>query len=115
MAHSAERHAWVYGVVGLVIGIFVGRLVGRLMVPGWRWPMGFPIGVPELFLMVGPLVFLAFWVVLIVAIVRGLGLLGRDRYRRLEDLPADFDDWHRRAHAQMMREAASADDPGRRG
>ena len=77
--------------------------------------MGGPVGVPELILLGSLLMFVAFWVVLIVAILRGLGLFGRDRNRRLEDLPADFDDWHRRAHAQMEREAASADDSGRRG
>ena len=111
MGQGDERRAWVFGVVGLVIGIFVGSL----MRPGLLFPFRGPIGVPELFLLGVPLLFIAFWVVLIVAIVRGLGLLGRDRTRRLEDLPADFDDWHRRAHAQMMREAASADDSGRRG
>ena len=111
MNQDGERRAWAYGAVGL----FIGLVVGLLMRPGWWFPMSGPIGVPELFVLAGALLFVTFWVVLIGAIVRGLGLLGRGRDRRLEDLPADFDDWHRRAHAQMMREAASADDPGRRG
>lgn len=111
MGQGDERRAWAYGVVGLVIGIFAGSL----MRPWLLFPLRGPIGVPELFVVGGSLLFITFWVILIGALVRGLGLLGRDRTRRLEDLPADFDDWHRRAHAQMMREAAAADDSGRRG
>jgi hypothetical protein len=111
MGQADERRAWVYGVIGLLIGLVIGNVLHLPLLLGFRGP----IGVPELFVLAGPLLFVAFWVVLIGAIVRGLGLLGRDRTRRLEDLPADFDDWHRRAHAQMMREAAAADDSGRRG
>jgi hypothetical protein len=56
-----------------------------------------------------------FWILLIGGILRMLGWIRPGRYyRRLEDLPADFDDWHRRAH-ERMRETAAADDPGRRG
>jgi hypothetical protein len=61
------------------------------------------IAVPEFF---APLFLFGFWVVLIAAAMRWL-FIGRAHPGRLADLPADFDDWHRRAHAQMDREAAA--------
>jgi hypothetical protein len=61
---------------------------------------------PEMFFFF-PLIFITFWIVLIAVAIWWL-FIGRDKQPgRLADLPADFDDWHRRAHAQMEREAAA--------
>src|SRR5688500_18863345 len=109
MSDTSNRLAW--GVGGLIVGFLMGAGF-------FRWPFHMDwmrTGVLAAALNFVPLLFLTLWILLIVGAIRWL-FVGRDRSgSRLADLPADFDDWHRRAHAQMMREAASADDPGRRG
>ena len=114
MKGLSMRDALIGGGVGLFLGILIGGSFGNVwhyavMVDG---PPFVGFGAP----MFRPVLWLGFWVLLIVAVLKGLGWLGRGRvyHGRLEDLPADFDDWHRRAH-ERMREAAAADDPGRRG
>ena len=101
-------HRVVWGIVGLIVGLVMGSGVP------WRLqPPGINVLGAHSFIM--PMLFVTFWLLLIFGAIKWL-LMGSDRSRgRLADLPADFDDWHRRAHAQMAREAASADDPGRRG
>jgi TctA family transporter len=104
--NRSTRNALLTGLLALVIGIVIGNSIG-----GWQTPTGgprrFPIGIPEVMGLSFVLLYLAFWGLMTVAVWRGIRWLGRDRHRRLEDLPADFDDWHRRAHAQMAREAAA--------
>ena len=110
MSDTANRVTW--GVAGLIVGLLIGSGVYR-----WPFHMAIPhIGVPEALFFFGPFgLFIMLWIVLIAVAIKWL-FNPRDRSRaRLADLPADFDDWHRRAHAQMAREAASADDSGRRG
>jgi hypothetical protein len=63
-------------------------------------------GVPEIFFLL-PLLFITLWIVLIAVAIRWLFITRDKQPGRLADLPADFDDWHRRAHAQMDREAAA--------
>lgn len=99
-AQTSSRFVW--GAVGLFIGYLLGR---------FPWPM-FPlrhpaIGVPEVAIVVLPLLFITVWILLIAAAIRWLFIKRDGAQTRLADLPADFDDWHRRAHAQMDREAAS--------
>ena len=109
MSDMANRVMW--GVGGLIVGLLLGTGV-------FRWPFqDVHVGmIAAPFFSWGPLLlFPLLWIVLIVGAIKWLFNPG-DRTRvRLADLPADFDDWHRRAHAQMAREAASADDSGRRG
>ena len=119
MNGGSTRNGLAWGVVGLVVGVLIGTGGGGMWSHGLavdRPPfLGF--GVPGLVgLWWGPMmVFIAFWVLLIGGLLWGMGRIGPGRYQgRLEDLPADFDDWHRRAH-ERMREAAPADDSGRRG
>jgi len=99
MTDTSGRFVW--GLLGGIVGFLVAAAVffrGRLMMPN--------VGVPELFFLM-PLLFGTFWIVLIAVAIRWL-FLSRDTHTgRLADLPADFDDWHRRAHAQMDREAAA--------
>lgn len=92
-------------VFGIMIALLFGGRAGI-----FRY-----IGLPELLVIAVPILFISFWVLLIGGILRWMGWIGPGHYyRRLEDLPADFDDWHRRAH-ERMRETAPADDSGRRG
>jgi hypothetical protein len=106
--------------LGLVIGINLGPAMGRLQ-PVSPGPSGWG------FLPFAPLFAFGglFWLVIWALLIRGLfwgpwargswsGRGGRYYAGRLEDLPADFDDWHRRAH-ERRKETASADDPGHRG
>ena len=83
---------FVSGLIGLIVGFLIGgglfRLQGVPHFGGWA------------FVLI-PLLFGTFWILLIAGAIRWL-FMGRDK--RLADLPADFDDWHRRAHAQMDRE-----------
>ena len=104
MTDASSRVTW--GVLGVIVGFLLSAAVfwAQALQP---FHEGLPnIGMPEVFLML-PLLFGAFWIVLIALAIRWL-FNPRGRHReRLADLPADFDDWHRRAHAQMDREAAA--------
>jgi hypothetical protein len=122
MSHMSMGKAALFTLGGVILGIVISRTAfwGFWGPPTFSSPggafWGRVIGVPELMVFVPLLLFVAFWVLLIGALFN-LGPWGKRRgyyAGRLEDLPADFDDWHRRAH-ERMREAASADDPGRRG
>jgi hypothetical protein len=110
----------VGGVLGFVIGVNVrgsfetDTALGP-MASAMHWGFGGLMGMG-----VG-LFWLFFWLLLIRGLFwrspsgwRGRGRRGRYYAGRLEDLPADFDDWHRRAH-ERMKEATPADDPGGRG
>jgi hypothetical protein len=117
MNESSGWKAPLWGLGGLIIGMLIGSgvllrpfVMVQRFAPG-RGPM-FGFGVPELIIVAVVGFWIVFWVLLIAALVRYLRG-GRTGYR-LADLPADFDDWHRRAH-ERMRETAAADDPGRRG
>lgn len=103
-------------MTGVVVGLLIGMVIGGALAPRVIWPAASwgRLGMPELFFVGVPMLFLAFWIGVIVVIVRAVGWMGRDRGYRLEDLPAYFEEWHQRAHAHM-RETAAADDPDRRG
>jgi hypothetical protein len=115
MSEFGRREAFLCGLVGLVIGVLIGS---NFVYPsgidvarpgGWGWGhWGFApfFGIFWVF----------FWLLLISGLFWGgrWGRRGRYYHGRIEDLPADFDDWHRRAH-ERMKEAPAADDPGRRG
>ena len=119
MSEFSRRDAFLCLLVGGGIGIAIGLNLRGGSPFAWGWK----VGAPELLVMgvIG-----LFWLTLWLLIIRGLfwgpfagwrswrGGRGRYYAGRLEDLPADFDDWHRRAH-ERMKEAATADDPGRRG
>lgn len=103
------------GLLGLIVGLIIGvNAIGGVDTSSGGGVSGLSIGVPE-FLIIGMIVlFIGFWVVLFGGVVWGIGRFARGSSAgRLEDLPADFDDWHRRAH-ERMRESG-ADDPDRRG
>src|SRR5688572_584585 len=103
----ADTGRFFWGVVGAVGGLLIGAVVSRFGVPTM---IGGPdmshFGMPLFFLLI-PLLFGSFWIVLIALAIRWLFNHGGKQPVRLADLPADFDDWHRRAHAQMDREAAA--------
>jgi hypothetical protein len=102
MADTSSRFRW--GLAGAGAGFVMAAIMFRgPRLPGFQAPN---VGIPELFLLV-PLLFGTFWIVLIAVAIRWLFLNRGTRPGRLADLPADFDDWHRRAHAQMDREAAA--------
>jgi hypothetical protein len=105
MTDTSGRVRW--GILGAVAGFLIGAGFFRMQALQ-PFGGGMPhIGVPELAFMTIPLLFGAFWIVLIAVAIRWL-FINRDKSPgRLADLPADFDDWHRRAHAQMDREAAA--------
>jgi hypothetical protein len=120
MSESSRWKAPLWGFVGLIVGLTLGSGIlfrnyfGNHPTGPGGGIQGFSIGVAELAVLAGAVFWIAFWVLLIAGLVRFVRH-GRTWYRgRLEDLPADFDDWHRRAH-ERMREAAAADDSGRRG
>jgi hypothetical protein len=95
------RVAW--GLLGVIVGVLLGAGIFRM--PFYRGNMA-NFGMPEFFLFI-PLILITGWIVLIAVAIRWL-FISRDKQPgRLADLPADFDDWHRRAHAQMDREAAA--------
>lgn len=99
MTDTSSRVAW--GLLGVVVGFLMSTVVFRL------GPPSIGVGMPHFGFPVIPLLFGTFWIVLIAVAIRWL-FIGRDKQPgRLADLPADFDDWHRRAHAQMDREAAA--------
>jgi hypothetical protein len=106
---SDTRNGLGWGVLGLIVGFLAGAGIVRAVFP--LGSMG--TGAHAFGMMLLPLLFVTLWILLIAAAIRWL-FVGRHP-QRLADLPADFDDWHRRAHAQMAREAASAHDPGGRG
>ena len=120
MSDLSRRDAFLCLLLGAGIGLLVGLSIRGAWGPGPFWSG--PVVFPQLFAGAFGLFWLFFWLLLI----RGLfwGPFGRWRsWRggrggyyagRLEDLPADFDDWHCRAH-ERMKEASTADDPGRRG
>jgi hypothetical protein len=115
MSDISKGKAALLVLGGVILGIVISRsMLGgpRIYGPGPFWGA---IGVPELMVMIPILLWLAFWV-LLIGVLYNLGWKRRTGVYagRIEDLPADFDDWHRRAH-ERMREAASADDSGRRG
>jgi hypothetical protein len=104
MTDTSSRFTW--GLVGLVVGFLMGGLF-RSFQPLPLMPGSMPhFGMGEFFLLI-PLLFGTFWIVLIALAIRWLFNHGGRRPERLADLPADFDDWHRRAHAQMDREAVA--------
>jgi hypothetical protein len=103
MTESSSRFG-----LGLLAGVVIGFLLaGGMFGRRFLQPAGLPsIGVPDMsFLLVGML-FVTLWIVLIAVAIRWLFNPRGHGTGRLADLPADFDDWHRRAHAQMDREAA---------
>lgn len=102
----ADTSRFVWGVLGGVAGFLIAAVVFRLGMPSMLGG-GMPhVGVPELFMVI-PLLLGGVWFVLIALAIRWLFNHGGKDRGRLADLPADFDDWHRRAHAQMDREAAA--------
>ena len=107
MGQFGRREAILCGLVGLVVGVVIGMNIQRgpaIYGPGLPpWPGWAFIGL--------------FWVFLWLLLIRGLFWArpwrrGRYYHGRLEDLPADFDDWHRRAH-ERMKEGPAAHDSGR--
>ena len=112
--NSPNRRVWLAGVAGLVIGVLLDSLLSVVRFGGARLLPG--LGMPEVMVITSILVYLGFWLLLIVLVIQAIRWLGGSRRdRRLDDLPADFDDWHRRAHAQMAREAAAhGGEPDRR-
>lgn len=108
----------VNGILIGVVALVAGVVIGSAMRPGTLQPGGgiggIGIGVPEILVFIPIVLFIGFWVVLIGAAVWAVRRLTARGYAgRLEDLPADFDDWHRRAHERMRERGA--DDPDRRG
>jgi uncharacterized membrane protein len=105
MTDTSSRFAW--GLVGLVAGFLIAAAVFGVVQRFQPFGGGMEgFGMP-LFFMIFPLLFGTFWIVLIALAIRWLFNHGGRRPERLADLPADFDDWHRRAHAQMDREAVA--------
>lgn len=88
---------------GLLAGVVSGFLLGAVIFRG-SGILG--AGIPQLGFPVA-LLFTTLWIMLIAGAIRWLFNPRGQQAGRLADLPADFDDWHRRAHAQMNREAAA--------
>ena len=100
MTDWASRIIW--GLGGLIVGFMLAGMITRAQGPTRGFMPLF--GAPEVMI----LVFVTFWIVLIAVAIKWLfNPRGHLAASRLADLPADFDDWHRRAHAQMDREAAT--------
>ena len=110
MNRQATRDRLIGGIIGLIVGIAIGTQFPRSGHEFGGGVGGFGFGLPEILV----LIVIAFWVTLIGGAVWGVGRWTRRGYSgRLEDLPADFDDWHRRAHERMR--DGGADGPDRRG
>ena len=116
MSHTTK--SVLIGIGCLVVGLMAGAslVVNRARVgpPGGGGIGGIGFGIPEAMIILAILLFIGFWVALIAGAVWGVGRLTRRGHAlRMENLPADFDDWHRRAHERMRERGA--DDPDRRG
>jgi hypothetical protein len=105
MRDTSSGAAW--GLLGLVVGFLIGSGVGIFRAPLAAGAGLGHAGIPDMsFVLVGA-VFVTLWIVLIAIAIRWLFNPRGRQPGRLADLPADFDDWHRQAHAQMEREAAT--------
>jgi hypothetical protein len=106
MRDTSSGAAW--GLLGLVVGFLIGSGVGIFRAPPAAGAGLGLAGIPDMqsFVLVGA-AFVTLWIVLIAVAIRWLFNPRGRQPGRLADLPADFDDWHRRAHAQMEREAAT--------
>jgi hypothetical protein len=111
----------VFALVGLVVGVLFTLLLLPTVAGGVGLGGGIGgFGVPEMFIVFGGAFWLTFWLFLLRGLFWGGPWGRRGRYYRLEDLPADFDEWHRRAHEHMraqeqMKGAGPADSPAGRG
>ena len=108
MPNNSSRIPWVLlgGALGFVLsaGMFMSQAL-----PGVH--RGLPIfAPPDMSILLVALGFITLWIVLIAVAIRWLFNPRGQQHGRLADLPADFDDWHRRAHAQMDREATARAD-----
>src|SRR5262245_59478090 len=99
MAVGIATGAYQAGVAhGLALQIPEGAAVPPFVYYGWYgWhrPWGFGLFAPFFFIL--------FWLVLL----RGVYWGGRRRwhYREWDDVPARFEEWHRKAHEQMKPDA----------
>lgn len=97
------------GVVAYNAGIAHGAVAAQQIangpaafpVYGWYRPWGFGL--------FGPLLFIAFWFLVLRTVFwrgpwRGYGCYGRGYY----GTPMAFDEWHRRAHERMTRDASGS-------
>ena len=115
MSHTAK--SVLIGIGCLVVGLMGGASLVITRAQGGPHGGGIGgigFGVPEAMIILMILLFIGFWVALIDGAVWFIGRLTRRGHAlRMENLPADFDDWHRRAHERMRERGA--DDPDRRG
>jgi hypothetical protein len=92
---------------GVLAGVVGGFLLGAVIFRGLVFGPGPATPLPAMSFLLVALTFATLWIVLIAGAIRWLFNPRGQQAGRLADLPADFDDWHRRAHAQMDREAAA--------